>query len=281
MSFDARESSIAAGQPIRLYEFALGATLRWRHTNADRDIEHDGKTFATSAISDDGIRQTGQASADMLVITAPANLAVAQRFRALPPSAEIALTIWDIHYDDDEAVVSWVGSIAMVRWPQLDRCQISCEPLGVSMQRTGLRMTYQRSCPHSLGDRLCTVDLEVYRVEATIKSMTGATIVCHGWGDLPIPLLTWLPLLAGGYVEWLVDGEPERRGITAQQAGFLDTTLTLMGGTAGLQVGDVVQLYPGCPGTLAACNDVYDNLLNYGGFPHIPGRSPFDGNPIF
>lgn len=181
MSFDAFEESVDAGQPIRLYQFARGALL-WSYTSSDRDVEQtvDGVTYLFQAVrgglSDDGIRQTGQAIADALVITAPASLEVAALYRGLPPSAEISLTIWDKHVNDDEVLVSWVGSIAKVSWPQVDRCKISCESLSASMENIGLRLTWQRACPHSLGDRQCRVDLEQYKVESRITAMDGASI---------------------------------------------------------------------------------------------------------
>jgi uncharacterized phage protein (TIGR02218 family) len=37
-----------------------------------------------------------------------------------------------------------------------------------------------------------------------------------------------------------------------------------------VQVGDVFDLLPGCDHTVNTCNNVFNNLLNYGGFPYIP-----------
>ena len=54
MSFSTRERSIAAGQPVRLYEFRRGA-LRWAWCGADRDIVLSGGAFKATAISDDGV----------------------------------------------------------------------------------------------------------------------------------------------------------------------------------------------------------------------------------
>ncbi len=405
MSFDAYEQSIDAGRPLRLYQFARGA-LRWSYTSSDRDVEMEieGETYTfqtvRGGIADDGIRQTGQPSADTLVLTAPASLAVAQLYRALPPSAEISLTIWDKHFDDDEALVTWVGSVAMVSWPQLDRCKISCQSLSASMETIGLRLTWQRACPHSLGDRNCRVDLEQYRVEARITALDGAaitvmtvlralrvtlttsvlaieapsaiayTLTVENLGNVELPGVavaltlpdgsvgvvtgpagdtdinavldvgeTWtytssysatdaditaaVPLVAsasvatadiatplvatastaigttpapagvpvassplvppelptptaGGFLLWYVEGEPERRGINSAAGDVLG----LLAGTAGLESVLTVWVYPGCPGTLAVCQQ-FDNTDNHGGIPHLPGTSPFDGNPIF
>ncbi|ELF9250511.1 phage BR0599 family protein, partial [Salmonella enterica] len=52
-------------------------------------------------------------------------------------------------------------------------------------------------------------------------------------------------------------------------------TLHLFGGTTGLQVGQPVKLYPGCDRTIATCDNKFANHLNYGGQPHMPGKSPY------
>ena len=405
MSFDQYEESRASGRPLRLYQFARGA-LRWSYASGDSDVvmEVAGETCTFQAIrggiADDGIRQTGQPSADTLALTAPADLAVARLYRVLPPSAEIELTIWDKHADDDEAQVTWVGSIAQVSWPQLDRCKISCQSLSATMETIGLRMTWQRGCPHSLGDRWCGVDLEQYKVEARITAYDGATITVmtvlralrvtlstsvlnieepgeipyvltvENLGNVELPGVlaeltlpdgtsgvlsgpsgdtntdavldvgeTWTytssysateaditaavdlvasvsvatadiatPLVAtattaigatpapagvpvsssplvppalptptvGGFVRWSVDGEPERRGINSAEGDVLG----LLAGTSGLEEVLTIWVCPGCPGTIAVCLQ-FDNTDNYGGIPHLPGKSPFDGNPIF
>lgn len=405
MSFDQYEDSRDSGRPLRLYQFARGA-LTWNYTSGDRDVtvEINGQTLTFVTVRggfvDDGIRQTGQPSADTLVITAPGDLAVASLYRVLPPSAEIELTIWDKHADDEEAQVTWVGSISQVAWPQLDRCKISCQSLSATMETVGLRMTWQRGCPHSLGDRWCTVDLQQYAVETRIGSLDGAAITVvpvlramrltlstsvlniEAAGAIPYELTvenignveleavaaeltlpdgstaalslptgdanedglldvgeTWTYLssyaatsediaagidlvaaaqltasgiaaplaatatthigstpaavstpvtsdpltppalptpTAGGFALWYVDGEPERRGIDTADG----SVLALLAGTPGLAAGMTVWVYPGCPGTLAVCEQ-FGNTDNYGGIPHLPGTSPFNGNPIF
>jgi hypothetical protein len=43
----------------------------------------------------------------------------------------------------------------------------------------------------------------------------------------------------------------------------------------------IVAAYPGCPRTIAVCDARFANHLRYGGVPHLPGKSPFDGDPVF
>jgi hypothetical protein len=69
----------------------------------------------------------------------------------------------------------------------------------------------------------------------------------------------------------------ERRGIESHSGA----TFTVLGSTAGLDVGDYITAYPGCGRTRAECKNKFNNLPNYGGFAHLPGKSPFEGDPVF
>lgn len=270
MSFTSLENSLADGRPVRLYLFELGANQRWAYASADRDIPFNTIVYQDKQLSDDGIRMTGEASADTLRITAPADLAVAQLWRTVPPSDEVFVTIRDTHFGvlDNEAEVVWVGSISAVRWPQDDRCELICESLSTSMRRPGLRLAYQRGCPHSVYDAECKASRVLHRQAATIAALDGQHIT-HG--------APGAGTYAGGFMEWQSNGRTERRGIGAEAGQKLE----LLGGTAGLTLGMAITLYQGCDGTSAICDSRFANMDNNGGFRHMPGKSPFDGDPVF
>lgn len=272
MSFASREISISEGQPVRLYLFELGGNQRWAYCTADRAVTLLGVTYRPSAIQDDGIRMTGEASADMLKITAHGDLAVAALWRTVPPSDEVFVTVRDTHHGlgatAADADVVWVGRISGVRWPQDDRCELSCETLASSMNVPGLKLTFQRSCPHSVYDSECRVSRVLHAQLATITGLDGASIQHNAAGA---------GTYAGGFVEWQANGRTERRGVDTE----VGQKLTLLGGTAGLAIGATVTLYPGCDGTSGICDGRFANMDNYGGFRHMPGKSPFDGDPVF
>ena len=57
--------------------------------------------------------------------------------------------------------------------------------------------------------------------------------------------------------------------------------LTLSRAVPGLLTGAAITLYPGCDHTRATCAAKFANLDNFGGFPWIPTRNPFDGGSLF
>jgi uncharacterized phage protein (TIGR02218 family) len=271
MSFDSTERSLAAGRPVRLYRFSRGETA-WCYTSGDREIIYQTQTYTPVAggILDDGIRQTGQDGPDNLTLTAPAQIAIAQLYRVTPPSTEVVLTVFSGHLVDNDYIVCWSGGVRSIKWPALDRCEILCSPLSSRMTITGLRLTWGRACPHALYTPACGVDPAARCVDGIIAARDGTVIQIAVAAERPDDTYT------GGFIEWTGDNGIERRGIAAHTGA----TLAPLGGTAGIAVGTAVQLYPGCRQTVAGCK-AFGNFDNFGGIPHLPGVSPFDGRNIF
>lgn len=272
MTFNALETSLAAGRPVRLYEFERGTKV-WRYTSADRDIVLGAQTYGSvNGLSDSGFIWSGDPEQDALTITAPDDLEVALLYRGAPPSDAIYVRVRDMHYGDTEALISWVGTIKNLNWNALDRCEITCQTLEAYDQQPGLTDTYSKTCLAVLGDQDCLVDLESYRVEGSISALDGASITVSAAAALED---NWF---RGGFVAWPTEGgQYDRRHIEAHTG----STLTLLGGTNGLAEGLGVRLYPGCDFNLATCDSKYSNSLNFRGEPYLQGESPFDGNQVW
>lgn len=258
------ETTIQSIQSGRLYQFDRSANVVWRYTSADRKISHLAQDWLPQPISDNGVRMTGEASADTLEIVVPASLPVAQLFRATPPSEEVFVTIYDYDAGEQDADVCWVGSVSAARFDGPGQATLSCDSLSASMRREGLRLSYERSCPHSVYDGQCGVDKAQHALVCTVSALTGTGVTLSA----PVPPLA--PYQYGA-CEWDADGTTEMRGIDTVSG----TTVQLIGGTYGLAVGMTVTLYPSCDGLRSTCNDFFGNLLNHGGFPHMPGDSIF------
>ncbi len=277
MSFDSRERSVADGKPLALYEFNR-KTIFWHYTNADRDITHgflpDGVTpavYEAITISDDGFAQSGDPSSDDFVITVPAGIPLLAGWRGTPPSDKLYLTLRKQHYGDAEAPVVWIGFITNVSQVSLVEYRVTLRVLSVSFEREGLRLTWQRGCPHFLYDEECGVNPAAWKVETTVTDLTGNAVTIADTGK-PNGWFT------GGYIEWsIADNVFERRPIESHDG----LVLTLLSFTDGLEIGQGLTVYPGGDRTVAGCCDKFDNYDNYGGFELMPGSNPFDGNPVF
>jgi len=273
MSFTDYETSVAQAQPVRLYLFERNSRLYWAYTNTDRAVEFQGRTYLPIAIDDDGIKQTGEPTNDVLSVTVPSNNEIAELFKGAQPSEEIMLFIRELDWNDPaDALVVWVGSVASVSIAQDDRAEIKCTSFEASLQRNLLKHTYNRNCRHAIYSKECGLNKDNYRVTGTITAMDGASIVVQ-LASQPQGSLNY------GFIEWpsMNNFATETRGID-----YVDgTRIHLIGGSAGLKVGQTIRLYPGCDQSSHTCRQVFNNLINYGGFSYLPGKSPFDGSPVF
>lgn len=273
MSFDQREGSLSLGQPVRLYQFSRGV-IRWLYNTSDRDITHNNQLYRSLAggITDRGIQQSGDAKADGLTITAPADISVAQQFRSFPPSERIELSMFDMHYGDTEARLAWIGRVASVNWPSLNSCKIVCVTRDAEMSEPGLTDVYSRMCTARLGDNRCGVDLNAYRVSTTLQAQDGQTVSAPAFSGYPDGWFT------AGWVEWSVgSGEYDKRHIEQH----IGNDLQLLGGTAGIPAGATVRVYPGCDFLAGTCHDKFGNLDNMRAIPNLEGKSPFDGDQVW
>ena len=271
MSFDQIERSNYDGAPITLYEFSLGETF-WRYTSGQNDLTLKGAEYTAISIAHEGYTLSGNPDSDDLTIKISTSAEVTALFLATPPSDALYLRIRTLHRGDTEAPVVWSGLVKSGRQSSLVEFAFICNSLLSTLNRNGLRLSWGRGCPHALYDRACGVDPEDFATSVQVTSMTGVSITASAIGTLGDGYL------AGGYLAFpSLYGTTERRAIE----GHTGSTIQMLGTTDGIAVGDWITVYPGCDRTTATCQSKFDNLPNYGGFPHLPTKSPFDGDPVF
>lgn len=277
-TFSDQESSIQDGHPIRCYLFMRGA-IAYAYTSADRDISLNNILFlSTHAAADGGMEQAGTTDAVTIDISLSAYSPLALLYKEYLPTQPLDVVVWDLHYQADMSnpnyVVSFIGRVINVSWEGQVKMLLNCQTIGSAVDNPGLRKCWQRPCSNTLYDSDCSVAPEAYKVDDRVLSFDGLTLTLALLSTATYPD-GWF---SGGYVAWYTaDGAQEMRGIRTQ----VGRVLTLYGGTAGLAADSVLRLYPGCDRTIATCQSKYGNEDNFGGCPHLPGKSPFDGNPVF
>lgn len=272
MTFAVIENSNDEGRPISLYQFSLGSAV-WRYSSADQDIILNGYKWVAVAISDDGVKLSGESAVDALSISAPSTIAPFNLFTGTPPSQPISVAIYNFHEGDTDAVLGYLGEVLQVDFNEPGTIKVTCDTISVSMQRDGLRLGWQRACPYALYDKgTCNADKESKRIDLVVIGTTANTVTVID------PKSTPSGTLDGGFIEW---DNPrlgsEWRGVELQTGNVL----TMFGLADGLYYGLKLRAYPGCNRTTADCNVKFNNLDNYGGVPDLPGKSPFDGDPVF
>jgi uncharacterized phage protein (TIGR02218 family) len=271
MAYDQTERSNNQGLPVTLYEFTFGSTT-WRYSSDEEDAQVGSETYAGLPISDSGVVQSGDASSDEMTVTMPKREPVAIMLNGQPPSEKIWLVIRKMHRGGIEAPIVWIGYVVSCKQTDTVSVEISCKMLTAGFDRNGLRLSWGRQCPHALYDMSCTVNKALHAVSFQVDAIRGNSVVSSALSALPSGHLS------NGFFEWpRFVGAVERRGIEIHGAD----SFTILGTATGLSVGDWITAYPGCARTRSDCKGKFNNLSNYGGVPHMPGKSPFRGDPVF
>jgi uncharacterized phage protein (TIGR02218 family) len=281
MTYDALEISTAEGRPLFLYRFVDGAEV-WRFASRGSDWVVPGGTlpdesadtsWTASAVSHGNVVQSGDPRRVDLSITFPLSDAFARRYLGPRGSTVTTLTIFRSHEQvPDEVVAHWKGRIVSARVEGV-RITLQAESLFTSMRRQGVRAKYQRLCRHVLYAEGCRLDIEDFLVVATATARSGSQIT--------------LPEAAVQPDGWYRGGVLRHTGLPGFIIGHVGTTITLAGRMPDLEAAiddpetaASVEIAPGCDLRRDTCTSRFDNLLNFGGFPDIPGRNPFGGTSI-
>lgn len=141
---------------------------------------------------------------------------------------------------------------------------------GQRLMQTAVTNRYTPSCRWEFGDARCGINPGIYEETATVTETVdklariGAsrrqfvTTLAAADGDYIAGKITWL---TGPNAGQIIDVKDNQGGLVT----LWDTTI------ADIQVGDEFKLNRGCQRTAEACKG-YDNYINFGGFPSIPGR---------
>lgn len=263
MTYDTKENSVSDAQPFELYEFVRGVWADYLTTRDTELVASPTVTYRPTAIKRSKMRQGDDTLKDPVDLTLPRGDSLASDFINFTPQEVTSVTIKRLHHglDISEAVVVWKGRISGSNVKN-ETVTISCESIYTSILRLGLREKTEWNCQNVLYSAECKVDQPSYRVNDTIGAISGTQLSMNTIG--------------GSYADgWFTGGVIEygttRRFIISHVGGDLIMSRPF----PELQAGMEVALYPGCDHLMSTCINKYNNIINYKGFPWIPGRNPF------
>lgn len=134
--------------------------------------------------------------------------------------------------------------------------------LNLLAQQQMPRRLYQAACTHVFGDAMCTFNRAGMAANVTAEAGSTQAVVVTSLSPTPATLYDQGTIVA----------------TSGANAGQTRTIAQLSGGSVTLlkawlepvAVGDGFQLLPGCDHTVATCQNTFNNLIHYGGFPYIP-----------
>lgn len=147
-------------------------------------------------------------------------------------------------------------------------------PLALMANQQMPRRIFTSPCTHIFGDAMCAYDRTAGKNAAGSSTGIGAQAIAAGSGSSQNVIT-----LASGTVSAANYTQGTCVGVTGANAGVQRTIISVGSTTAfglarpfpfAVEVGDTFQLLPGCDHTLASCQNKFNNLARYGGFPYIP-----------
>lgn len=267
MSYSVQDLSIESGQPVELYEFVQQASS-WYYNNSATDVVHNGVTYVPENISRGGYSVSNEVEKSELTLTFPRDALFVAQFIAKVPDFTTTLTIKRGHTTDsiDDFIVHWKGRVLSAK-PSGSTVELTCESIFSSMRRHGLRARYQRNCRHVLYGSACGVLQATVAVAAQVTGQTGDEVSVTEVGSF-----------ADGYFSGGILKLPSGalRFITNHTGSVLKLSRPLDAASGTLDV----EVSPGCDHMKTTCNTKFNNVINFGGFPYIPGVNPFGGSSL-
>ncbi|WP_369602618.1 DUF2163 domain-containing protein [Hahella sp. SMD15-11] len=247
-----------------LYRFTRGNTA-WYYTSASREVVanvdwNGDRTYQPAAISRGALGLGPEAGRRAIDLRCPRDLDLVREYRGAPQPQPMGVSIYRRFGSDWSWALVWTGRVLQVIFEERE-ARIRCEPASISLKRLGLRRLYARRCPHVLYGAECraTPVAESF----TVSQVDGRFVWFEGASFPP-------DRFAGGYLE-RADGTRHM----IEHSDYYGSGITLIY-PAPLQVGETVSFYAGCDHTLQTCQSRFGNADNFGGFPWIPRKNPFN-----
>ena len=261
-------------------------------TDHDEDIVLDGIVFkAATGMAAKALQQTTGLAVDnteAIGALSDAGIDEADVLAGRYDGAEV--TIWLLNWADPaQNIIEFRGTFGEVTRAG-GAFKVDLRGLTEALNAPQGRV-YQRGCDAVFGDAACKVDLSApeFRADMVVQSVgEGGEFTVSGGSSHP--------------EEWFQLGRfAVVTGAAAGLVGMVKQDRALGGGArrvalwqalpAALATGDIVTLEAGCDRTCDTCRIKFDNLLNFQGFPFIPGEdwqisypnegAPKDGGSLF
>ena len=152
----------------------------------------------------------------------------------------------------------WIGEV------QLKGGQYLAEVRGLhDLLQRPIGSTFTPECRHQLGDARCGLSLAALTVTGSVTLVSDASLFydsarSEADATFAYGLLTWL--------------SGANAGLSMEVKSFAGQRFTLwLPMPHDIAEGDQYQVTRGCDHRYETCRSVFGNLLNFGGFPHLPG----------
>jgi uncharacterized phage protein (TIGR02218 family) len=248
-------------KPVEIYHIWRGST-HWRYTSGDVAIVFNGNTYVPATIKRSLVEYDSSMEITKMNFQAAFVEDPALEFMSINPIEIIWIEVMRLHRDQEplEADVVFVGQIKDVDFKGV-QANAECVGFEFFLSMPIPRFRYQLTCNWTLFDEHCLLDEESYEVETIITlDASGTVLTSSDFGSYEDGYFIFGPLKYGDSVRTIV--------------GHIGDAIVINYRIKDLESGNTVKAYPGCDGRIDTCQDKFNNLLNFLGFPFIPEENP-------
>ena len=243
----------------------LNTTIEsWYYTSADSSDVYEGNTYSPVTMGRGNIELKREIEKQKLDIEFSIGNDFAKNWLIDSNDYFLDVTIFEKEASATRQI--WEGRLVAISISG-KKMKLQFESIFTSLARYGLRRIYQRVCSHTLYRRGCNLDIDDFEQSGTITNIDDNTCTIstaeadhfftHGLLSFGEDFVS---------IRSQVGNQFELTRIPASILNEYNTNGSVS-----------VNVYPGCDKTKNTCISKFDNFINYGGFPYIPGKNPFKG----
>ncbi len=255
----------------RAWAIARTDGMAFGFTDHDRDLSFDGITFrADTGLSAAALTQSTGLSVDNTeALGALSDAAVREDDIEAGRFDDAEVRSWLVNWvDPDQRLLQFRGTIGEIR---RDGVAFHAELRGLTaaLNRPSGRV-YQKPCTAVLGDAQCRFDTSREAFSASVDVVDVKDGRVFTWSDFPAFEPGWF---TRGRFEVVGGAAAGLTGVVKRDSFDADDRIIELWSPirSAIAAGDPVRITAGCDKRFSTCLAKFDNLLNFQGFPDIPG----------
>ncbi|HEY1404160.1 MAG TPA: phage BR0599 family protein [Pyrinomonadaceae bacterium] len=273
MTLDAQEVHPYRGTPQRLFLFQMEG-IQWPYVAGDRPKVYNSIVYEPTMIEMPGISQALSEDSPTIEITMDANNAVALQFVPYQPIYPIRVRVYRHHVEDpdDQYVTELIGEcVNAVFNMEEGTATINVRMFASNLDRRVPWPVYQKVCNYATYGPGCRVNPNLFKTETNVGAVDGDQITAQAFADKAAEKNDpkWY---VGGLIKRMSTGEA--RFVVAQDGANLYVSAPFV----DLKPGDAIMALAGDDRHKSTCEDKFNNLHRFFGFPWVPTKNPFVDN---
>lgn len=277
------EASVQDSQPREMFQIVQSSAVSYFIASGTRDIDfpdgfftgslfHFPCTFVASPAARTEVTVDSVTNNAQITIALPLAHPLAQRYMAqASPPREVSVTIY--RQQPGGLIERYAGGIITSLAVERHLAKFLVQSrLARLVQRKLPVIKASRTCPHILYDKNCRADRNNFTLGVTGSVVPTLTVA--GFDGRVVTISS----IGGQADHWAQFGELVHLP-TGERMPILDqvgTVCTMQAPIPDLRDGDQITVSAGCAHDIDTCRIKFSNQVNFGGFPQLPTKNPFE-----